>query len=55
MTDQNRPPVAGGNPRSPKRKHGRNWLLKRARGGKTWKQRKMQSRRYCAPQPVRLG
>jgi len=46
MTDQ-RDPKGGSNPRSPKRKHGRGWLLKRARNGKSWQQRKMSSRRYC--------
>lgn len=45
MTDQ-REPKGGGQPRSPKHTHGKNWLRKRARGGKTWQQRKMASRRY---------
>lgn len=53
MTDQTRPPKGGGNERAPKRKRGRNWLLKRSRAGKSWQERKMRSRRYCAPQPVR--
>ena len=49
MSDNNTyRPVAGGNARAPKRIHGRGWLLKRARNGLTWKQRKMRSHRYCA-------
>jgi hypothetical protein len=49
MADQIKPPVGGGNPKAPKRVHGRGWLLKRARNGLSWQQRKARSQRYCAP------
>lgn len=48
MPEQFRAPVAGGNPRAPKRVHGRNWLRKRNRRKGTWAQRKARSTRYCA-------
>ena len=48
-----RPPVGGGNPRSPKRKHGRGWLKDRARAGRSWRERKMRSYRYCPPTKTR--
>lgn len=54
MTDQNRPPTGGGYPKSPKKRKGRGWLAKRNRPGRTWAERKARSRRYCAPQPVRV-
>lgn len=48
-----RPPKGGANPRAPKRKHGQGWVRQRARNGKTWAQRKAESRRYCPPTTVR--
>ena len=50
MTDI-REPKGGGQPRSPKRKHGKSWLRKRSRGGKSWLQRKIASRRYIPAVP----
>lgn len=46
-----RPAKGGGIPRAPKRTKGRGWLAKRTRKGLTWRERKLRSRRYCAPQP----
>jgi hypothetical protein len=42
-------PKGGGMPRSPKRRRGRGWLLRRARPakGRSWQERKMRSIRYC--------
>lgn len=53
MNEQFHEPKSGSNPRAPKRKHGRGWLRKRNRFNGTWRERKLRSKRYCAPQPVR--
>ena len=42
------PPVAGGFPKSAKRRHGRRWIAKRNRHGLTWADRKARSATYCA-------
>lgn len=40
-------PKSGSNHPAPKRVHGRGWLKQRVRNGKTWRQRKLASTRYC--------
>jgi hypothetical protein len=48
MTDDiNREPSGGGYPKSPKKTRGRGWLARRHRHGKSWRERKMRSFRYC--------